>query len=198
MTAQPDQIRRDIERTRAHLSNDVDALAYKASPTRMVEERKQRISGALRNVRETVMGASDQASSGISDATGRVGETISDAAHSLGETASEAPAAIRRQAQGNPLAAGLIAFGVGWLVSSIIPPSETERQAMAQAKEAIGEHGQQIKDELTSAAKDLTDNLREPAQQAMAAVQSSANDAAGSVKDDATTAARTVGEQTQR
>jgi hypothetical protein len=43
--------------------------------------------------------------------------------------------AVGGQTQGNPLAAGLIAFGVGWLAASLIPASRPEQQAAAKAKE---------------------------------------------------------------
>jgi hypothetical protein len=38
------------------------------------------------------------------------------------------PQATWRQAQGNPLAAGLIAFEAGWLVSSVLPLGRKERE----------------------------------------------------------------------
>ena len=52
----PDQIRRDIERTRAHLSSDVDALADKVTPGRIVERRVGGPSGR-RPAPDRVMGA---------------------------------------------------------------------------------------------------------------------------------------------
>ena len=48
---------------------------------------------------------------------------------------STAATAARRQTQGNPLAAGLIAFGVGWLVSSLLPDSQKERELAHQLKD---------------------------------------------------------------
>ena len=41
----PDQIRREIERTQANLSTDVDALTEKVSPGRIVERRVNRVRG---------------------------------------------------------------------------------------------------------------------------------------------------------
>ena len=38
---------------------------------------------------------------------------------SVGQAASAAPQRVREQTQGNPLAAGLIAFGAGWLLASL-------------------------------------------------------------------------------
>ena len=55
----PDQIRRDIERTQAHLSTDVDALTEKVTPSRIVERRVGRARAAAGRLRERVMGSDD-------------------------------------------------------------------------------------------------------------------------------------------
>ena len=44
---------------------------------------------------------------------------------------------MKRRAQGNPLAAGMIAFGLGMLVSSLIPSTEKEREAVSQLQENL-------------------------------------------------------------
>ncbi len=69
----------------------------------------------------------------------------------------------RRKTQGNPLAAGLIAFGAGLLVSSLIPASQKEREAADALKTAA----EPLTTELTEAAKHVAEGLKEPAQAAM-------------------------------
>ncbi|GAA2511478.1 DUF3618 domain-containing protein [Pilimelia columellifera] len=205
MTAEPDQIRRDIERTRANLSYDVDALAYKASPSRMVQERKQRVTGALRGIRDNVMGTAEGAGSSVSAAGGHLGDRASElgdkaseAMRSAGEAAAHAPETIRRQTEGNPLAVGLIAFGAGWLVSSLIPASATERRAVGQLKDVAQEHAGQLREELTHVAQDLKGNLEQPAREAMEAVTTTATDAAAAAKQDVADAAGEIrGKATQ-
>ena len=68
-----------------------------------------------------------------------------------------------RKAQGSPIAAGLIAFGAGLLVSSLLPASRVEQQAAEKIKDTA----QPMVDGLTDTAKDMAENLKEPAQQAM-------------------------------
>ena len=51
---------------------------------------------------------------------------------------SRAPTAVKQKAQGNPLAAGVIAFGIGMLVSSLIPST---REGAAGGIPAAGEPG---------------------------------------------------------
>ena len=105
--------------------------------------------------------------------------SVGDAASSVREAATSAPAQVRDRAQGNPLAAGLIAFGVGWLVSSLLPASQAEQQAAQKVKDSAGP----VADEVKGAAQQVADNLREPAQQAAEAVKQSASDAGDSVQD---------------
>ncbi|WIX84268.1 hypothetical protein QRX50_19710 [Amycolatopsis carbonis] len=56
------------------------------------------------------------------------------AAASAAETLGETPKPVRRGTEGNPLAAGLIAFGAGWLVASLLPGTEREREVVGQAR----------------------------------------------------------------
>jgi hypothetical protein len=163
MSTDPDRIRQEIERTREDLSSDVDALAYKASPSRMVQERRRRVSGAVHQVRDKIMGTAPQLSA-------------------VGDAASEAPARIRRTAEGNPLAAGLIAFGAGWLASSLLPASQREQQAATRAKTAVQEHTDTVKEEVGGVAQEVRDSLRQPAQDAAQSVRSKAEDAVQTVR----------------
>ncbi|MFI5929177.1 DUF3618 domain-containing protein [Micromonospora sp. NPDC051543] len=209
MSTDPDQIRREIEATRNSLSSDVDALAYKVSPSRIVDDRKQRARSALQNVRDKVMGTASDLGHGTGHAAHSVGDrassaasSVSDAAHSAASSVSDAahsaPRVIREKSQGNPLAAGLIAFGVGWLASSLIPASRREQQAAAQVKEKVGEHSGVVKEKLGEVASELKDELREPAQHAAESVKSTAQDAVHAVKDDGRSAAQNVKDQTQQ
>ncbi|MEU8296878.1 DUF3618 domain-containing protein [Micromonospora sp. NPDC048909] len=209
MSTDPDQIRREIEATRNSLSSDVDALAYKVSPSRIVDDRKQRVRTALQNVRDKVMGTASDLGHGTGHAAHSVGDrassaasSVSDAAHSaastVGDAAQRAPQVIRQKSEGNPLAAGLIAFGVGWLASSLIPATRREQQVATQIKEKAGEHSGAVKEKLTEVAGELRDELREPAQQATQSVQATARDAVHAVKDDTRSAAQDVKDQAQQ
>ena len=80
---------------------------------------------------------------------------------------ADLPATVKRKSQGNPLAAGLVAFGAGLLVSSLIPASSRERQAAVDLKERAEPLTQKVQE----AAKEVAGNLREPAQQAAASLK---------------------------
>jgi hypothetical protein len=202
---EPERIRREIEGTQRNLSTDVNALTEKVSPGRIVERRVGRMRTALGGARDRVMGTAADTTSAAGDKVGSVATTASDKASSLASTAgdkvssaadavSEAPESIRRGTQGNPLAAGLIAFGAGWLISSLLPASEQERKLAGQAtdlaKEQLAPVAQQV-------AQDVTENLREPAQQAVESVKSEAADSASTVKDEAQSATGDVTDRAQ-
>lgn len=184
MSTDPDRLREEIEGTQRNLGSDVDALAEKVTPGRIVHRRVHRARGLAQNLKERVMGS---ASTGAQMVTDRMHEA-SDAASSVTDQAQEAPRTVRRQMEGNPLAAGLIAFGAGWLVSSLFPASRPERELAGQVKEqAQGMAGQ-----LGSVAQDVTENLREPAQDAVQSVRSTASDAASTVADETKSATQDV------
>jgi len=178
MSTEPEQIREDIERTRAELSSDVDALTDKVSPSQVAQRQADKVRSAVGGVRDRVMGSA-------SDAKDAAGEAASGVASSVGGAASNLPHAATEKTRGNPLAAGLIAFGAGWLVSSLLPSSRPEQRLAQSAKEQAAPVVQQAKD----AAQDLAGSLKEPAQDAVAAVKDRATEAGATLKDDGREAA---------
>jgi hypothetical protein len=107
-----------------------------------------------------------------------------------GEKVSAAQGQLRRQAAGNPLAVGLIAVGIGWLVGSLVPASSAEKQAAVKVKEAAAPA-------VTGAAKEAAASLQDPAQQAAESVMATAADAAATVKDQTASSAHRVRDQAQ-
>ncbi|MET8995995.1 DUF3618 domain-containing protein [Amycolatopsis sp. NPDC004169] len=191
---EPDRIRREIETTQRNLSTDVNALTEKVSPGRIVERRVGRVRAAFGTAKERVMGTADHHASVAADKAGSVASTAQDKVSSAADAVSEAPQQIRRSTQGNPLAAGLIAFGAGWLVSSLLPASEPERKLAGQATDLARE---QLAPVAQHAAEELKDNLREPAQKAVESVKSEAADSASTVQEEARAATGDVTDRAQ-
>ena len=208
-SSDPDVIRRQIEDTRRELSYDVDALNEKVNPARVVDRRVTAAKGRLTSVKEKVMGSAHDTTSSAhgmaSNAAGSVQGAASSAADSVQSVASSAAGAIQgapdtvvRQTQGNPLAAGLIAFGVGWLVSSLLPASEKEKQLAQQAESAVREHKDAILEPAKQAAQEIGEQLKPAAQDAVESVKSTAQDAAATVKDEGQSAVQDVQGQAQQ
>lgn len=195
----PDEIQRNIERTRASLSADVDRLNEKVSPAKAVGRRVGRIKGTATSVKVRVMGSADE-SSGLRGAGGSMSsgassakQAVSSAASSVSDAASGAPQTVRRQTQGNPLAAGLIAFGIGWLVSSLPPATEREQDVAKLAEDKAGELAEPLKEK----AQEMASSMQEPLQQSVEQVKSAATDAATQTADQAKSAAADVKEPLQ-
>jgi ElaB/YqjD/DUF883 family membrane-anchored ribosome-binding protein len=171
MSENPDVIRADIEATRARLGTNVDAVADKVTPSHIVQRQtdkvKENVKDAVFGVKEKVMGAADHTAGNVHSATASTGTHVGDA-----------PAQVKARTQGNPLAAGLIAFGAGLLVSALIPASQKEREAADALKTAA----EPLTTELTEAAKHVAEGLKEPAQEAVANVKATAVDATDHVK----------------
>lgn len=203
MSENPDVIRADIEATRARLGTNVDAVADKVTPSNIVHRQTDKVRDAVTGVKEKIMGAADHpenrthnttytdtgtgthsAADTLHEAKDNVAAKLSDA----GTAVSNAPDQVKAKTAGNPLAAGLIAFGAGMLISSLIPASQKEREAADQLKTAA----QPLATQVTDAAKTVAQDLKEPAQEAMENVKATATDAAQNVKTEGQYAANDV------
>jgi len=206
MSENPDVIRADIEATRARLGTNVDAVADKVTPSNIVHRQTDKVKDAVTGVKEKIMGAADTATTKVHDKTStgaghttnamhsagdslhQASDTVSAKLSDAGQAVSAAPDQVKAKTAGNPLAAGLIAFGAGMLVSSLIPASQKEREAADQLKTAA----QPLAAQVTDAAKTMAQDLKEPAQEAMENVKATATDAAQNVKTEGQTAATDV------
>ena len=137
-------------------------------------------------------------------------ETVQSGAHSVAEQASSAAGAVVQEArqapeqvlqttQGNPLAAGLVAFGLGMVVASLIPPSDPERRAATAVTERLEplkdqalELGSEMKEAVQGAARDAVDDVKATARDAAGEIGDAAQTAASDIKDEARSAAHEV------
>ncbi|GAB49693.1 DUF3618 domain-containing protein [Mobilicoccus pelagius] len=197
MSNDPDQIRAEIDRTRRDLSRNVDALGEQVKPgnvaRRQTEKVGEAVSDRLTSVKEAVMGAADDVTDRVGGDDGpSMGDRMRDQAEDLRYGAQQqmidARRGTRRRAKGNPLAAGLVALGAGWLVGSLIPASRKEQEAAA----AFKEQARPLVENAQEWAKDTGEQLREPAQAAFADVKDSAAESLERVKAEGTDVADDV------
>lgn len=198
----PEALRAEIARTRAELSDNVDTLTDTANPKNVANRQVDKVKGAARGVREHLMGAPNDPYDGgtLGDTTDAVKDKASGVLGSAQDRASgaldavgDAPHQARRKTRGNPLAAGLIAFGIGYLISSAIPSTEREQEAASRLQEKAAP----LQDRLREATSEVADRLKEPAQEAAASVKEAATDAVANVKDQGATAKDDVQNQVQ-
>lgn len=175
----PDDIRADIEVTRRELGEDVDALADKVTPGKIMERQRTRLRRAFDDARERVMGVAED-----------VGQSASDIAQDTAHGVAELPRRAARTAQGAPLAVGLVAFGLGWLAASLTPPSDAERRAARSLRDAA----QPLMAEAADVAKTVAADLEQPARDAVEQVKAAATESAEHVKEEAQDTAERVKE----
>lgn len=205
MVEEPDRLRQDIERTRASLTRDVDLLAEKTSPRQVARRRwtaaKEKVMGTTEHARhatgDTASALQDRASSAagtVSDKASQLGDKAGSAAHGVADTVRDTPQAVTRQTQGNPLAAGIIAFGVGMLAATLIPVTDAERRAGQQLKENAGDLTDRVKD----VANEMKDDVSGTVQEAAGQVKETAQDAARTTRQQARSSAQDAKEQTRQ
>ncbi|MEX5296381.1 DUF3618 domain-containing protein [Kocuria sp. CPCC 205268] len=178
----PEQIRADIEATRARLGSDVDAVAEKVTPGRVVDRQKSKVQDTVRGVRERVMGSSDDPYAGGGRSGGDVRDQAAQRAEQARDAVQHAPAAARERTRGNPLAAGLIALGAGWLVGSLLPSSQKEQELVSDAADRVRPHAQHAVESAKGMAQEVAEDLKVPAREAAQSVKETAQSGAQEVR----------------
>ena len=168
MGQEPAELRRDIERRREELGETIDAIGDRVSPGRIIERRRNRMADGLRSFKERVMGSVDGGSSAMGGAVDSVRDHVG-------------PDAIKAQTAGSPLGAGVVAFGVGFIVAAALPPSRVEVAATERAQDSL----EPAKDALVDAARNVASDVKEGAVEAAQEVKGTATDAASQVSDTA-------------
>jgi ElaB/YqjD/DUF883 family membrane-anchored ribosome-binding protein len=176
-----DALTRDIEQTRQYLSRDVDELTAKVCPARIAQRRKEAATSKLRSMRDAVMGSAQDS-----------GQAIASAGQSVGDTASGAADTVEQKTRGNPLGAGLVAFGAGMVLGSLLPATRMEAQTTQKMMDTAREQGQPLMDEAQSAGREMAGHLKETASQAAEEVKTTAQESTEHVKQEAKTSGEHV------
>lgn len=191
MGTSPDQIRTEIERTRSDLTADVDRLADRTSPSRIITRKTEQAKGRLGGWRDKVMGTASEVTDTVSDRSQELAGNAADAVRS-------APEQVLKQTKGSPLAAGLIAFGAGLLTAALVPVSGAEQRMGGKLREHSDELVEPAKQAATEAARHIGEDLKEAASDAVDEVKETARHATGEVAGTAEqSAARTKEQVTQ-
>lgn len=181
MMSNPDQIRADIEVTRDELGRDVDALADKVSPPKIMERQTTRVRQALGGLKGRVMGVADD----VGDSASSAGHSVGDAIGAAGDAVKDLPHRAKQTTQGAPLVVGLLAAGVGFLVASLIPTTDAETRLSASLRDRAQPLLDTAVDKAKDAAQEVAQGLKEPAKDAVEQVKESAVSSAETVKEEA-------------
>lgn len=185
MTNNPEEIRRDIEQTRAELSDNVNALGDSAKPSNLVREQVDNVKEGVHSLKERIFGSDydpydDGAAGGVRDV-----------AHDARDAVADAPQQLKARTRGNPLAAGLIAAGVGALIGGLIPATRFEKEKAVQVKDAAEPAIEQVKE----MAQEAGEHLKPAAQEAAESMKNVTAGATETVKTEAAVAKEEVAGQ---
>lgn len=197
-----ERLRADAAAQRQAIATDLELMGDRVSPTRIAERQKAQLRERVHGVRNTVFGASDRfrPSSGYVSApaptytpssTGSQdeGQSLTDRASTALDAAKQAtPDSLGQVTEGNPLAAGIVGFGVGLLAATLLPSSPDERRAANRIQGSLDEAAAQ----LGRTGKEAVEHIKPEAQQAVADLKDSAMESAEAVKSEAQSGAESV------
>jgi hypothetical protein len=146
-----EELREQIVATREDLGGTVDAIGDHVSPSRVVQRRKDRLAARWSSAKESVMGTTSNVGASLRSAI----DTVTHAPATALNNGTQGAVA---QTQGQPIVAGALAFGVGFLIASAFPGSRTEGQVARKVQELA----QPAVDELKQAGQEAVGALKEP------------------------------------
>ena len=176
-----EELTSQIEDTRQRMASDLDTLQDRVSPSAIVERRKQAVRGGISSIKDKVMGTAQSATDSVS-------EGVSGTGSSVASTAQE-------RFEGAPLAAGVVAFGAGVVLASLVPASRVEADAAHRVVETAKEKGQPLLDEARAAGEEVASNVKKSAVYSAQQIKDSAQESAHTVQDEAQSSAGTVRDQ---
>ena len=196
MGQDPEQIREEIEQTRAEMGETVGAITYKTdlkSRTRdKVSDTKDKLTGKASDVKDRVTGtvssATDSIGGGGSSSGGSGGGGLSatkDKISSATPDAQEVKYKARRAAsvaQENPLGLALGSLALGFLAGALIPSTDVENEKIGPIADQIKEEAQNVGHEAIERGKAVVEQAQEAASTAMQASEQAkgvAGEAAG-------------------
>lgn len=169
MGENPDQIRQQIEDTRAQMGDTVDALAHKA-------DVKGRAKDAITGKKDKAMESITQTKDRVASSVAGTGSKVNEATPSTGEVKEGARKAAGI-AQENPIGLAIGGVAVGFLVGMAMPTTRIEDERIGavadEAKEKVREAGQEavergktvVQETAQTAAETARDKGQEQAQQ---------------------------------
>jgi gas vesicle protein len=184
-SSDPDVIREEIEETRRNLSRDVNALGESVTPSHVARRQAEKVKDRATGLKERIMGSASDAGSSTADRASALASEVGDKTHGAAD-------AVKERATGNPLAAGVIALGAGWLLGSLLPASQKERELSETVKEKASPVVESAQGVIKEAASEAGEHLKGPASDAMSAVKDHAQSSAETVKQEAQQASSDV------
>ncbi len=199
MGTSTEELNREIEATRTRMTQDVDALQDRVSPSAIVERRKAAAKGRLSSIKDSVMGTAGDAATSVRHAGGSVGGSVGGTASGAGDSIASAAGSTvdsgRDAVQGSPLAAGLVAFGAGLIVSALVPATQKEAEVSQQVVQTAKEKAKPVLQDAATSAQEAGSNLKDEVARVAGEVKDSAAESSQRVRDEAASSVEEVRDQ---
>jgi hypothetical protein len=156
----PDDIREEIEATRARMGDTVEAIGYKADvKTRVkesVSEKKESLMGSITGGKDAVVGKADSVVS-------KVGGIVPDSDQVAGAASK---VGVSKE---NPLGLAVAGAAVGFVVGTLLPKTTVENEKLGELSDQVAhnvkEAGQEALERGKSVAQDAAEAAADTAQQ---------------------------------
>jgi len=162
MGKEPEDIRNEIEETRARMGDTVEALGYKT-------DVKSRTKDSISNAKESVVGRVTGVRDSIVGSTSSTRDSMSSSTPDAQQLKQNARKAVS-VAQQNPLGLALGSVALGFLAGMAVPSTQMEDERIGpvsdQLKEKVRETSQEAMDRGKQVAQEVGQTAAESAQEA--------------------------------
>jgi hypothetical protein len=184
------ELRREIEHRRQDLGRDLEVIGDRVSPGRMADRSRERTRRRVVGLRDRLMGTTQPpARTTFGDDEPGLRDRVAGAASGL--TDHDPASAVQERVQGSPIAMGMVAFGIGFVAGSVIPPSRSERElahrlepGITQLAEGVAQQGREVGEHLAPAARDEAQALKGEASKAAGHVAQSGREEASTARQE--------------
>jgi ElaB/YqjD/DUF883 family membrane-anchored ribosome-binding protein len=190
-----DELKQQLEAQREEVGRDLVVIGDRISPSRIAERGQARMRRRVTMVRDRVMGTVDDGRSRLGDTASGISSGVGDTASGIADSARHAPQQVTERVEGNPLAAGLVAFGIGLLAGSMLPGTRREEELAQQAQPVLeqaagsaADTAREVVEDLRPAAEEELDALKQEAKGAAQATTSTAKEQAQQARGEMTQA----------
>jgi len=132
------EIRSDIEQTRDHMSETINAIQDRLNPDNLKEQVKEHVAEQVREVKDQVVDQVREVRDNVREAT--IGKA-EDMVRNAGETVNEARYTVWETIKENPVPAALAGLGLGWLFMNRSSGSKRPYQPRYDRRVEYGNRG---------------------------------------------------------
>ena len=220
MGKEPDEIRQEIEDTRARMGETVEAIGYKADvPARArdnVQEKKDNLVQSVTGVKERLVGSIVGSKESVGGSMSNVGSSISESISGAGQSVAEGSRAVATRvgdvtpsaqdlrqgvqrtaglAQENPLGLALGSVAVGFIAGLMIPATRVERQKIGPIADQVVDKARETGQEALDRGKQVAQEAAQTARQVAEETKNTAQEAAQRGVEDLRNSAQEQGQE---